>query len=44
VVVRYTLKDDQQGVLGLVGPLRMDYNRNLALVERAKEVIDASNL
>jgi len=44
IVVRYTLKDDQQGVLGLVGPLRMDYNRNLALVERAKEVIDQSDL
>ncbi len=28
------------GLLGLVGPLRMDYGRNLALVERAKKVID----
>ncbi len=40
VIVRYRLGDGHGGLLGLVGPLRMDYSRNLALVEWAKEVID----
>jgi heat-inducible transcriptional repressor len=40
ILVRYNVDGDTQGLLGLVGPLRMDYSRNLALIERAKEVID----
>ncbi|TAL50835.1 hypothetical protein EPN81_01605 [Patescibacteria group bacterium] len=40
ILVRYDVDDHTQGLLGLVGPLRMDYSRNLALIERAKEVID----
>ncbi len=40
VIIRANLSG-RSGLLGLVGPLRMDYERNLALVERAKEVIDA---
>ena len=40
ILVRYNIDGKTQGVLGLVGPLRMDYSRNLALIERAKEVID----
>ncbi len=39
IVVRTDL-GGQLGLLGLMGPLRMDYGRNLALVERAKKVID----
>ncbi len=39
ILVRYKLPGNNNGVLGLVGPLRMNYARNLALVERAKEVI-----
>lgn len=40
ILVRYNIDGNTQGLLGLVGPLRMDYSRNLALIERAKEVID----
>lgn len=40
IMVRYRISEEQDGLLGLVGPLRMDYNRNLALVERAREVIN----
>ena len=40
ILVRYHVDGETQGLLGLVGPLRMDYSRNLALIERAKEVID----
>lgn len=40
ILVRYNVDEHTQGLLGLVGPLRMDYSRNLALIERAKEVID----
>jgi heat-inducible transcriptional repressor len=40
ILVRYNVDSKTQGLLGLVGPLRMDYSRNLALIERAKEVID----
>jgi transcriptional regulator of heat shock response len=40
ILVRYNVDGETQGLLGLVGPLRMDYSRNLALIERAKEVID----
>ncbi|MFA4846111.1 MAG: hypothetical protein WC654_06160 [Patescibacteria group bacterium] len=41
ILVRYRIHEDGHGLLGLMGPLRMDYSRNLALVERAKEIIDA---
>ncbi len=39
VVVRYKLPNNKEGLLGLVGPIRMDYSKNLALLERAKQVI-----
>ena len=41
ILVRYRIGAHGHGLLGLMGPLRMDYSRNLALVERAKEIIDA---
>ena len=40
ILVRYTIDKNTQGLLGIVGPLRMDYSKNLALIERAKEVLD----
>jgi transcriptional regulator of heat shock response len=40
IIVRYRLGGGHDGILGLVGPLRMDYSKNLALVEWAKEAID----
>ncbi|PJE76551.1 hypothetical protein COV05_04245 [Candidatus Uhrbacteria bacterium CG10_big_fil_rev_8_21_14_0_10_48_16] len=40
ILVRYRIDQETQGLLGIVGPLRMDYSRNLALIERAKEVLD----
>lgn len=40
IIVRYKLGEGHDGILGLIGPLRMDYSKNLALVEWAKNVID----
>ncbi len=40
ILVRYCIDGQTQGLLGIIGPLRMDYSRNIALIERAKEVID----
>ncbi|MBI5370378.1 hypothetical protein HZA85_04310 [Candidatus Uhrbacteria bacterium] len=39
VLVKYHLEDAHEGLLGLVGPLRMNYGRNIALIEQAKELI-----
>ncbi len=39
ILIRYRMRDDQEGVLGLVGPLRMNYAKNIALVEQVKELI-----
>ncbi|MBM5790103.1 hypothetical protein FJZ23_03400 [Candidatus Parcubacteria bacterium] len=39
VIVKYHAGDLAEGLLGLIGPLRMDYRRNIALVEQAKEAI-----
>lgn len=39
VVVRYKLPNNKEGLLGLIGPIRMDYSKNIALIERAKQVI-----
>lgn len=39
ILVRCRLLDDQQGVLGLIGPIRMNYGRNIALIEEARELI-----
>ncbi len=41
ILVRYRIGENGHGLVGLMGPLRMDYSRNLALIERAKEIIDA---
>lgn len=40
ILVKYNLPDQGEGVIGLVGPMRMDYATNLGLVEGAKEALD----
>lgn len=40
IVVRYVFPNEQQGTVGLIGPLRMNYIHNLALVQRAYEMLD----
>ncbi|MDG1950499.1 MAG: hypothetical protein P8J32_06840 [bacterium] len=44
VVVSYTLRNNEKGMIGLLGPLRMNYSKNIALLERAKQLIDETNL
>jgi transcriptional regulator of heat shock response len=44
VVVSYTLRGNEKGMIGLLGPLRMNYSKNIALLERAKQLIDESDL
>lgn len=39
IIVKYHQGGAHEGLIGLVGPLRMDYGRNIALVEEAKELI-----
>ncbi len=39
IVTKYELKGQDHGIVGVVGPQRMDYDKNLALVMRAKELI-----
>lgn len=39
IMAKYRLGNHHEGLLGLVGPLRMDYGRNITLVEQAKELI-----
>ncbi|MCK5211477.1 hypothetical protein KAJ89_02125 [Candidatus Parcubacteria bacterium] len=39
IMAKYQLKD-KTGIVGLVGPMRMDYSRNLALVEFVNNVIN----
>ncbi len=40
VVVRHRLPDGTQGAMSIVGPMRMDYPRNMAILSRAKEIIE----
>lgn len=40
ILVRYRLPGGGMGILGLVGPLRMDYKRNIELLEEAKTLLD----
>ncbi|MBT4856777.1 hypothetical protein HON52_01150 [Candidatus Uhrbacteria bacterium] len=39
VMVKYELPNGMTGVLGLVGPLRMQYEKNIHLLEQAKKVL-----
>ena len=40
IMIKFTLPSGQTGLLGLVGPMRMDYTKNIQLLERAKEILD----
>jgi heat-inducible transcriptional repressor len=40
ILVKYKLPNNTVGFLGLLGPLRMDYRKNLSLIEEAKEVLN----
>lgn len=40
LLVRYRLPGGQIGIIGLIGPQRMDYERNMQLLEQAKELLN----
>lgn len=40
LLIRYTLPTQQTGVLGIVGPMRMDYGRNRHLLSIAHELLN----
>ncbi|MFA6130644.1 MAG: hypothetical protein WC730_00040 [Patescibacteria group bacterium] len=40
IMVRYRLPNGMLGMMGLVGPLRMDYERNMNLLEEARKIIE----
>ncbi len=42
VIVRHQLPNGEIGVLSIVGPLRMNYARNVALLEEAKRILEES--
>ena len=42
ILIKYHLPELDVGLIGLIGPLRMNYQKNIALVERAKEVLDSA--
>ena len=44
ILVKYTLPNRHVGILGLVGPMRMDYSRNLQLLEEAADSLDKFDL
>lgn len=41
ILVQYKLQNGMTGLLGLVGPERMDYKRNIHLLTEAKNLLDA---
>ncbi len=40
VVARHRLPNGQHGVMSIIGPMRMDYGRNIALLNQAKKIIE----
>lgn len=38
IVCKYKYGQDQEGLFGILGPMRMDYENNLALIKYAKEL------
>lgn len=40
IVVHQSWSADTGGLLGLVGPLRMDYEKNIGLIQEAKQIIE----
>lgn len=43
VIVRHQLPNGEVGVLSIVGPLRMNYARNVALLEEAKKILEEND-
>ncbi len=43
ILVKVRFPSGHTGMIGLVGPKRMDYGRNLGLMERTIEILDDSN-
>jgi len=41
IVVKFSRGPDQVGLLGLLGPMRMDYSKNLNLLRQAHEILNA---
>lgn len=41
VIVKYQLPEGMTGLLGLVGPTRMNYNRNIRLLTQARNLLNA---
>lgn len=39
IIVKYSLANHQVGLIGLVGPVRMDYRKNLSLIQQAKDLL-----
>lgn len=39
VLLKYHIADNQIGILGLVGPIRMDYSKNIKLLTQAKSAL-----
>lgn len=42
VVVRHRLPDGTQGVMSIIGPMRMDYPKNMAILSQAKAIIEGN--
>lgn len=42
VVVRHRLPDGTQGVMSIIGPMRMDYPKNMAILSEAKKIIEGN--
>ena len=40
ILVQYRLPNERMGLFGLLGPMRMDYQRNIQLVKQAKYILD----
>lgn len=40
IMVKCRLPNGQIGILGLIGPMRMDYEKNLGLVEGVRDILD----
>lgn len=40
IMIKYKLPTGEPGLLGLIGPMRMNYERNIKLIEEAKMILD----
>jgi len=40
MMVKYKLPNGMIGTLGLIGPMRMNYEKNICLLEQAKDILD----